>query len=290
MAFTQKLLAFQISQASGGSMNISGLRASVVIEGAAGPTMISAEGAIWGLTLSQMNQLTTLGKQTYLIGQNSITIQAGDDASSLTTVFIGTIMTAFMDAASMPQVAFRFVALSGGYQSVMKSKPTSVKGTGDVAQIAQQLAQKMNLQFDCSGVSVKLSNPYFDGSYRTQMQTLAQHAGISWAIEKDILALWKPGSSRQSGGGNTVAPPPVGNMVGYPAFNSTNVIVTTLWDPSVSSIGQQFSVQSAITAANGAWTTVKYDLLLESIVPRGKWFAIVEGAPIGGTDVSGGQS
>jgi hypothetical protein len=67
------------------------------------------------------------------------------------------------------------------------------------------------------------------------------------------------------------------------------VIVTTEFTPGLK-VGGQFEVKSSITAANGSWTTFKLDYFLESMMPRGKWFAILAGAPIrDASDVSGSQ-
>ena len=57
---------------------------------AGGADMSSLDAEIYGMTLSQMNQLTTFGTQFATVGKNYITVQAGDAGGQLSTVFVGT--------------------------------------------------------------------------------------------------------------------------------------------------------------------------------------------------------
>jgi hypothetical protein len=275
MSFTQKLINYTISGGviGGSSISLNGLRSTCRIVNGGAPSMGVADIAIFGMTLSQMNQLTTLGtNQINLVNQTGIQIQAGD-SNGLSLIFEGTISFACVDALAMPEVCFRITAHAGLFQAVMPSKPTSFQGSVDVAQIAQELAQKMGLKFENHGVNIRISNPYLSGSYRTQMQTLAEHAGIQWTIDRGVLAIWPTGKSRQSS--ETLISADTG-MVATPAFNRAGVIVTCLFNPSLQ-MGFTFQIKSIITPANGQWTIYKVDYDLESITPHGRWFSIVYG-------------
>lgn len=273
MSFTQKAITYTISLASGGGGTIhAGLRSTCEIINAIGVACGTAHIVIYGMTLSEMNSLTTYGTQLNLTSQNFILVEAGDSASNMSLIFKGTILHAWVDAQNMPEVCFRIEALAGGYEAVAPSKVTSVQGAGDVSTIMGQLAQKAGLQFENNNINVKLSNLYLSGSYRQQILELAEHAGIQWIIDKGALAIWPTGQARQ-GSGVTISKQT--GMVGYPAYYSAGIIVTTLFNPSLVA-GGKIQVQSELTPANGTWNIVNLVHELDAVTPHGRWFSIIK--------------
>lgn len=297
-SFSKKLLQFQFSLGTGNfnggqgntaTINVvenSGegpvtLRASAMLQYMGGPTSTSCECAVYGLPLQMMNQLTTLGKQfnANSFGQNQVQILAGDQKTGLSLVFSGNIWEAYMDGmATMPRVPFRFRAMGDWGIKQKMIPPTSVQGSADVAQIMQKLAGQANLSFENNGVNVKVNNPYLPGAVRVQISELAAMAGIQHIIDNNKLAIWPTGQSRSSGGGHVVSP--ATGMVGYPACESTNIVVKELFDPSISQ-GEDFTVQSDITAANGLWNCYQMIRELEVEMPGGRWFQTLYGTPQG---------
>jgi len=294
-SFSKKILQFSFTLGTGtfggtgqntatipvegtGGESPASLRATAIIEENGGPTSANAECWIYGLPLSLMNQLTTLGKQfnANAYGKNQISIYAGDDKSGVPLVFTGTVYEAYMDGmASMPRVPFR-VRATGDWGLKMKMiPPTSVQGNADVATTMQKLASQAGLAFENGGVNVKVNNPYLPGSIRIQISTLASMAGIQHLISKGTLAIWPTGQARQ-GGGHIVSRQT--GMVGYPAVESTNIVVKELYDPSFD-CGHDFTIQSDVTAANGTWNCIRLVRELESEMPSGKWFQILYGNP-----------
>ena len=272
MAFTQKILSYQIVLEGGQTINVSGLRSTCRVENAGAPSQGTATVEIYGLPLSTMNALTVLGTQQATVYKNKIFVQAGDE-HGMELIFEGWIFIAYADAQAMPQVCFRIGANAAAFEYVMKSQPTSIKGSGDVAQIAKTLAQKMGVNFENNGVKVKLSNPYLSGSYGTQMQELAEHAGIGWVLDRGTLAIWPTGGNRGSSG-NVVSAKT--GMVGYPAFVQSGIIVSTLFRPGFKP-ATTFEVQSDLTPANGTWTIYNLFYDLESLTHHGRWFAVLSG-------------
>jgi len=266
-SFTQKLLSYNIN----GTQAPAGLRSTCRLSTTNGPGMGTAEVSLYGMTLSDMNALTTLGTQINQFSKNPVTIQAGD-ANGMSLVFQGTVQAAFVDAQAMPEVCFRFTALAGGAEARMKAQPTSVQGAGDVATIGQQLAQKMGLAFEGNNVNVKLQNLYLPGSLRQQAAMLAEHAGVTWVIERGVLAMWIPGQGRQTASSSNILSKDTG-MVGYPAYGSpTSIIVNCLFRPELRQ-GDKVTVQSELTPACGTWEIMRIDAELEALTPHGKWFS-----------------
>jgi hypothetical protein len=68
---------------------------------------------VWGLNMSVMNQLTTLGLRAQMIRRNLVTLEAGDTEGGVAAVYQGTIKDAWIDFESMPSVAFRVLCFSG---------------------------------------------------------------------------------------------------------------------------------------------------------------------------------
>lgn len=284
MSFSQKLMTTSISLANGSfgssknnTATISGLRMSAQIQATGGPSQSQMNLAIFGLPLSLMNQLTTMGTQSNQRSQNSITVEAGDAEAGMSVVFEGQIFDAYVDAQQMPNVAFRVQASGGSYLAVKPATPLSVKGSADVAGMLSSLASQMGLTFENNGVTVKLSNPYFGGTLWTQALAIARHAGINIVIEKGTMAITPKGKPRQ---GDAVLVSPQTGMVGYPAFVSNAIIVRTLFNPQIKTNGL-IQVQSDLTPACGKWMVGSVYHELESLQPHGKWFTTIQANPTG---------
>ena len=121
MSFAQQLINVQFNMANGqfsdgggNSYLAKGLRCRVHIENAGGASNFQMELAIYGLPLSVMNQLSTVGTRAFKMYKNSICVEAGDE-NGMTLIFGGAITTAFVDAEGMPDVAFRVAASPGAF-------------------------------------------------------------------------------------------------------------------------------------------------------------------------------
>ncbi len=189
----------------------------------------------------------------------------------MATIFQGTIFHAWMDAQATPDVAFRVEAQAGLVEAMKPIAPTSVQGSGDTATIMGQLAKTMGLNFENNNVNVKLSNPYFHGTGRTQALHLAEAAGIEWIIDNGKLAIWNKGQAR-SGAATMVSKDTI--MVGYPGLTQWGVVVKTLFDPTLT-YGGQIQVQSDITPACGMWIIYALEYDLASMMPHGPWFCLI---------------
>lgn len=230
------------------------------------------DGAIYGMTLSQMNTLSTLGLKINLVGRTSITLLAGDGpppGSNFRIVFQGAVQNAYADMNASPDVPFRVQCFSGQAQAVQANPPVSFKGAVDVAVLMAALANQMGLNFDNSaGVSVQLAKTYFPGSALAQMRAAAEAANITASIDNNTLVIFpKNGASKAS---NTVEVNVGTGMIGYPAFTSTGIMVKSLFNPSLR-WGNMVKVTSIIEPANGTWAIITLEHDLDSRVPNGKW-------------------
>lgn len=254
------------------TVTLTGLRASINVV-KVGISLASAEIRIYGMTLSDMNRFTTLGKPVSRAYQNSIAVSAGVAGEATAIVFQGIISAAWADLNSAPEVPFIVLARDGGMLATKPIPATSYKGAVDVATIMAGLADQLALTLENNGVSVMLTNPYLAGDAYAQIRWVAEHAGINFTIEneaqgKGTLAIWPKGGSR---GKAAVVVSPETGMVGWPAFTMDAIFVKVLFNPTIL-FGSQVEVRSELTPACGFWTPVQINHDLESETPNGQWF------------------
>ena len=286
VAFTKKLInvSFSLGQGvfsgGGNSSQVTGLRVAADIEMNGAPSTGTMHLAIWGLPLSLMNQLSTVGTQKTQQGKNEVQVYAGDAESGMSLVYSGLIFDAFVDAQNMPDVCFRLTGSpGGGFHAAKPVPPTSKSGPQDVAGMLSTLAQQMGLQFENNGVNVKITNPYYPSSAWNQALAIAQDANIHLYVERGTMAITPIGKTRP---GNVYISRETG-MVAYPAFRQATVIVKALFNPSVS-VGATMTVKSDLTPANGDWMIIQIIYELDASMPHGRWFMTLVGTPTGGGD------
>lgn len=265
---------------------LSGSRTSVRIQNSGAFTGNTATVSIWGLTQSLMMQLSTLGIIFNSIARNSILVEAGDFAFGFTPVFSGTIINAYGDFNQAPDVPFMFSCQAGTIAAVLAASPATFTGPTSVAQMMSGFARLMGVGFENNGITAQISNPYYPGNVWTQVRQLADHVHINAdLVDGGVkLAIWPIGGSRTSLSGNKVpkiAPPPVGQMIGYPSFAANGQLaVKSIFDPTVA-FGGTIQVQSSLSQANKAWVVQKLDLALDSLIPKGKWELTAMCYPLG---------
>jgi hypothetical protein len=274
MAFTQKLINVTFNSGAGSfsPISLTGLRITCHTEAGAEPSMLWCDLLIYGMTLSHMNQLSTLGWAVQKPGKDTISVYAGD-ASGMSLIYKGDIWQAVSDYQGGPNLPFHVVAKSGSRESALNVKPISVNSkSADFAQLWQQIAQKMGLQPETNGINVKLAYPYLPYSARDMAVALAQHANVNWTIDRDVLAAWPRYGSRQ--GAAPLISPQTG-MVGYPSWSASGIKIRTLFNNELK-IGGKVQVQSSITPANGTWSISKLEHNLQALTPNGEWFTTIE--------------
>lgn len=260
------------------TVKLSGLRCSARIESAGGVTMASMTLQVFGMTLSMMNRLSTLGIQVQLIPRNTVTVEAGDDISGMTQVFVGNITHAFADFSQTPQVPMTIIAHSLLNDSVRPVSPLSFQGKTDLATIAQKVVGNMNggagYPFRSNGISLQLSNPYLWGPPLMQLRQLIQAGALGFNGGMDgTIALW-PRNGFNNIGGTSIVSPQTG-MVGYPSFTPYGVVVRTVFNPAIKNGSQLSIISSILPVPTGAWRVYALAHSLDAKVPRGDWFSTI---------------
>jgi hypothetical protein len=283
-------LQFQLGQGSfsGAGQNtvdVTGLRCSASIIKAGGWTNSTLELRVWGLSLSVMNDLSTLGKPLPAIRNNVVTVKPRSEDSGATVAFTGVIQQAWADMQSIPESVFVVQATSGMFEQLRPLPPTSYNGVADVGDVMAGIANQMGLNFTNSGVDEQVSHPYLSGTGVQQVRQLASAARIEWIIENNTLAIWPTGASRDPASNPILVSADTG-MVGFPSWTAQGLMVKTLYNPEIS-YGAAIKIESDITPANGLWSPFKIDHNLESEVTEGSWFSMIEASSFGRPAVAG---
>lgn len=223
---------------------------------------------IYGVPLTLINQLTRIGIINQNVKTNAITVSAGDYTGTKSTVYEGEIWTAYGDFSGAPDVPLVVTAQSGIVNAVKPVAASSYKGSVDAATIMQSIAQEMGYSFKNDGVNVKLSNPYYSGTALDQFKSCARAAGALFAIEGKTITIW-PKSSTRSGAPIIVSP--ATGLVGYPAFSSNGIAITTLFNPNFE-LGGKVTLQSSLIPACGTWGIYAISHSIASEMPNGPWF------------------
>jgi hypothetical protein len=264
------------------TVTLSGLRVIAKIVNAGGGTMPTLDMAVYGMTLSIMNRLSTLGQEVNFIPNNEVLVAAGDDSGAAkSTVFVGNITGqlggSFIDFSDPANVAFRVHAAGLGVFAVLSSKPQSFSGSTDVASILSGLATQMDCKFLNNGVTSKLNGQYLYGPPRAQALKVVRAAlpRIEWnSGEGGVLAIWPATGSRSQ----TTIPviSPQSGMEGYPSYTANGLELTTLFNPSIS-FGALVQVKSSLPAANQVVKVMGLDHDLHAQIPGGRWHSTIRG-------------
>ena len=277
MTFAQRDIDVTITQVATGKMwKLSGHRVQCVIKVLGGITNDLMQMRIFGLPLSLSNELTAIGSLNPLaMGNNLISVAAGDHGKTLATVYDAHIFQSWNDYTSAPDVSFNVIAMAGAYAAIAPVSPTSFKGSVLASTVLSSIAQLAGFNFVNEGVTGTLINPYFSGTAIDQLRKCAHQSQVDYEIRLQTLSVWPKGASRT---GDIPIISPATGMVSYPTFQMSHVSVRSIFLPGIS-LGMQFKIEgSTFAKANGLWTALHgVTHNLESQTPGGAWFTDLEG-------------
>lgn len=278
MAFTKKLIdvsfTLQKSTFAGSGLDtltVKGLKVQARISHAGGIAYGTLQAQIFGLTLSQMNALSTLGMRFGEIPFNQIKLKAGDE-KGMSLVFDGDISVAYADLNSAPDAAMIINAQIGLYNANRAADTISTIEGADIADVCQEIATKMKVKFENSrDVHKKISSgsSYFPGSLSDQLRRACFAADVDYTVKNGVLAIWPKNGYRE-----TQSIPLVSRdtgMVGYPTYAAEGILVRNVFNPAIE-FGKIIEVKSDIKPACGKWVVHDLDIALDSNVPNGNWF------------------
>jgi hypothetical protein len=260
----------------GGSLTLSNMRMSADIAVGKGDAQSKLTLAIYGMTLSHMNQLSTAGASynTFSGTVMTVTLSASDGGDSYSTVFTGDVPAGLtrIDATDQPNVRFLVAGVHGAANARKKMEPTTKKGAVDGVGLIQQLAKKMGWRFENSGVkATMLRNPYLWGTGISQIRQCAEAMNCEFATHLGTLSIFPNGGARS--GVYQVFPP---KLVGYPSFDMATMSLTAYYDPAYTPFDQVEVSGSQLTGANGTWNSSNVNYELDALQPHGRWYMTMD--------------
>ena len=235
------------------------------IEKTGGAEFAKANVEIYGLTIETMGKLTTLSFQPLRNDWNFIEILAGEQGTTLQSVFKGEITLAYADLNNGK--VLKIQAQTGAYPVLIPDAPRSVVGEQSAASLIESLAKQSNYSFSNEGVTAMVKDMTVSGDPITKMRTIASHVGAELLIDDDTVVLLPSGGARKPQGGIPVVSVDTG-MIGYPTFTNTGLSVSTFFRPDLR-LAALVHVESIIPGATGNWRIVKLSHELSANNPRG---------------------
>jgi len=293
MAFVQRIISVKFDLGEGtftdtgsSSLNLTGLRMSTNITQPGIPEMAHCSIRIYGMTLSQMNQLSTLGQVVTNIKKNLITVYAGNSDQEPGVIFSGTIFAAWGDFNSAPDVPFMVEAQAGLIESVAPYSSTNPKGAVAAADLLAKFAADWNggkgIPFVNYGVTTILTDPHLYGSLKNQIFSVLQQARAWWnGGQGNEFAVWPVNGVRQGQGVPTISAKT--GMVQYPTYTQNGMIVKSIFTQEVI-FGGLVKIESTLKlplTPNGQWQVLGLSYELDSLVPHGNWFMTMNLVPPG---------
>jgi hypothetical protein len=262
------------------TVTVEGLRVQAQIDKVIGPGMGLLQMRVFGLTPTQLNELSALNQATETLKQNTVTVLAGNHGEALSTVFQGQITVGQQSLNTQPETSLFVIGVMGSRNAVQSASPLSYPGGSDVAVIMQDIAALCGWNFENNGVSVQLSTQYLIGSPREMARTVAEAGRFNWIIDDggnsnagapatNTLAIWPLNGSRT--GQIPVISKETG-MIGYPDYSTslTGLTIRTEFNPFIH-VGGQVQIKSTLNVANGVFKTYEISHTLESEMPNGQW-------------------
>ena len=255
-----------------------GLATTVQVTKAGLPEKNSAEIRIYGLKLSDMDQLTFLSYQNLEYRKNRILVEAGDKDGELSVVFKGDISAAFADLSTAPDAVFKISAMTAGWSVLRAESPTSVNGDASAADLIRQFAQSAGFNFVNEGVSESVRNATYNGSPIQKAQQVADEIGAELLIDDETITLMPWNKPR----GDAVFLSDKSGLVGYPSFTNDGISAECFFNPALKLSGQ-VKIESILPRASGYWKIVKLSHDLAAYT-NGRWISKIEAMWIRGTN------
>lgn len=265
--------AFGTAASTIGSFTAAGLRAIASIQSYSGPLGVQAQVKIWGLSMAQMNNFSTVIPSAINaeLPNARLIIEAGDLGGNFSTVIDASIFQSFIDLTAVPDSAFN-VQVAGIYAAANTSGAQSWQGPQNAEDLITALCAG-TYTVQNNGAHEVLQNPSVPAdSIINQVEDIASAAGFQWSWGLgNTLNIW-PADGTVDDVVIDIGPGTSPQLVGYPTYWPLGLIVTTLFNPEIQ-VGRQANlVGSSITKANGRWkiTNVRHEL--STMLDKGPWF------------------
>lgn len=254
----------------------SGYRVSCQMTANKGESMSSCAVRVYGISLADMNALTSIGpiNQT-AFGKNTIQINAGDDGTILPKVFYGSLLYSQGNLQKAPDCYLDMFATAEGLASIKPYNPISWPGSAPASDMMHKFASDAGWTLNDLGVKAVFNDQAFTGSILDNIRTCARSGGFSYDVHNNVLKIWQPDSDVPAS--DIIHLNPQNGLVNYPLFSADSINFRTLFNHELQ-IGRRALISgSEILQANATWRIAGVAHSIESETPSGEWFSDVKG-------------
>lgn len=273
MTYKRRTLKFQFTLKEGAFdesgndiLTIDNIKADIEIGAYGGIAGTNIEARVYGLSIENMAALSYKGIQLNGAKQNMMKVWADDKP-----VFFGSITACFSDLNQMPDAALNISAFSTGFDQSIAAPPFSREGVASVPEIIQSIAASINYTVVNNGVNARVENPYFVGDPISQIQQVADLAGINIDFRLGAIYIWP-----QSGNIDDTVPlvSPTTGLVGYPVFTPTGITFQCIYSDLILR-GRKIQIETSLPNGSGIYTVQSAVHYLSSWTEGGPWYTIV---------------
>lgn len=233
---------------------------------------------VWGMTMDQMNQYSSVGTNMVALNKQRITVYAGDKGAAMHRVFTGSIISSYLDFSAQPDISFTCAACAGysekGTPSAPNTNPNSNNAEDIIASLVSQMGSDWTFRNPQKAHSV-LQNQYLYGSVIDQITSVAKAAKFPLKVENNIVTIWPNDGYIDN---EVIEIGPATGMVGYPSYYEAGFIVKAEFNPSIEN-GKAVNLTSGIPKANGKFPVIQSTHELTTLTPDGPWFTTFKLAP-----------
>ncbi|PLR20421.1 hypothetical protein PZBJ_20450 [Pantoea endophytica] len=276
LKFEFKLKEGKFDDKGNDTLTIDNVKAEMEIGAYGGVSGSTLDCRLFGLSLELMAKLSYKGIQLDGAKQNMLKIWADGKV-----VFFGSITNCFADFNQMPDAPLIISGNATGYEQSIPASPFSASGSVDVADVITTIAKSIGYTVVNSGVSYKISNPYFDGNPIEQIRKACKAAGINYDPRLGVIFIWP-----QTGAVDDVKPliSPSTGLLGYPVFSNYGVTFQCTYSDLIV-IGRRCQLETSLPNASGIYTIHAATHHLTSWTEGGPWTTICRGSIAQLTDI-----
>jgi hypothetical protein len=276
MSFVERQINLQFSNGKS-TLSLDGLRCTAMVTNPGGYNAFGQlQMRVYGMTLDDMNQYSSVGSNMAAVNNFSVTVSAGNVGGAIPQVFSGTLIRSFIDLSGAPDVAFVCSAVAGYYNKATAAAPGHWPGAQNAEDIIAGLVSQLpGFSFAKNNAHAVLTDHYEYGSIINQIQGVARAAVIPIAIENNAVTIWPNNGTRDS---TVIDIGPDNGLVGYPAYWEVGFNIKCEFNPNIIN-GRQINLISSLPKANGLWPIQTVTHELSTLTPDGAWFSNVKMSP-----------
>ncbi|WP_338805142.1 hypothetical protein WDV76_08970 [Xenorhabdus griffiniae] len=250
-------------------LSATGFRISAEVNYGNGAITPHARIKAYGLPMEVMEKLLRIKWNDIKALRNNVTIEAGEEGEELAQVFKGGITFAYPDFGDVPNVALVIESQTAVLDKMMGVDAESYEGEHDVTAIMANICKRIGYNFEPNDVSVKISNPYLNGTEIEKIRQLAHAANLDLYIENKNIAVTYEDNPRRTLKIPVISPET--GLIGYPVPTMIGIQFKCFYDPLVRFGGIVRITDSLIKICNGDWRIFGVRIILETEQESAQW-------------------